>query len=69
MADRRKREVIQRLEKKYLGTILRGKIGKKQEQWELIFGIQTDSNRRAKQGGSKKKEKQKQITLVFPCII
>ena len=31
MADHRKREVIQRLEKKYLGTILREKKGKKQK--------------------------------------
>ena len=69
MADNRTWEVIQRPEKKYLGTILREEKGKKQEQQELIFGIQTDCNRRAKQGGSERKEKQKQITLVFPCII
>ena len=68
MADNRKREIIQRLEKKYLGTSLREEKGKKQEQQELIFGIQTDCNRRAKQGGSERK-KLKQITLVFPCLI
>jgi len=68
MADNRKWEVIQKLEKKYLGTILREEKGKKREQQELI-STQTGCNGRAKQGGSERKEKQKQITLVFPCII